>query len=294
MIVFLFSNQMAELLLNYSADSSAVQSNTLNETMSKVLKRELSVLDSSENENNDDDSSSSLSSLTSDEGTHDEEKFDEKKYTNLDQHEANEKTTILIPRKKVDYIENKITKVTLVKYLFDNLRVLFSKAYRRFRDQSSQSSDSSPNKSRTVSGNNEPNSSVSTGNKNPYDFESEEEGEIRETPSDVCYLTVLLFILFLFHILNLSFLLQIHEDQTFAKKKLTRKQRTQSGNSNQSAEASLNRKRFNRSEIISREQEQHRSKVALEDEQVQQIHRIPPLKIVLARAVLQRASDFER
>jgi hypothetical protein len=56
---------MAELLLNYSADPSVVDLTRLNETMSKVLKRETTVLDSSDNEN-DDEPISPLSPLTSD------------------------------------------------------------------------------------------------------------------------------------------------------------------------------------------------------------------------------------
>ena len=56
---------MAELLMNYSADPSVVDLTRLNETMSKVLQREMSVLDSSDNEN-DDESTSPLSPLTSD------------------------------------------------------------------------------------------------------------------------------------------------------------------------------------------------------------------------------------
>jgi hypothetical protein len=56
---------MAELLLNYSADPSVVDLTRLNETMSKVLKRETTVLDSSDNEN-DDEPTSPLSPLTSD------------------------------------------------------------------------------------------------------------------------------------------------------------------------------------------------------------------------------------
>lgn len=56
---------MVELLLNYSADPSVVNLTCLNETMLSVLKRETSVLDSSDNEN-DDESISPLSPLTSD------------------------------------------------------------------------------------------------------------------------------------------------------------------------------------------------------------------------------------
>ena len=56
---------MAELLLNYSADPSVVDLTRLNEIMSSVLKRETTVLDSSDNEN-DDESISPLSPLTSD------------------------------------------------------------------------------------------------------------------------------------------------------------------------------------------------------------------------------------
>ena len=73
---------MAELLLNFSAEPSVVDVNRLNETMSKVLKRELSVLDSSDNENNDDDSPSPLSPLTSENDfEHEDEKGVEEKPT---------------------------------------------------------------------------------------------------------------------------------------------------------------------------------------------------------------------
>ncbi|CAF4697712.1 unnamed protein product, partial [Rotaria magnacalcarata] len=41
---------MVELLLNYSADPSAVDSTRLNETMLSIIKGETSVLDSSDNE----------------------------------------------------------------------------------------------------------------------------------------------------------------------------------------------------------------------------------------------------
>ena len=91
------NTKMAELLLNFSAEPSVVDVNRLNETMSKVLKRELSVLDSSDNENNDDDSPSPLSPLTSENDfEHEEEKVVEEKapLTN----ESAEATANLSPR----------------------------------------------------------------------------------------------------------------------------------------------------------------------------------------------------
>ena len=83
---------MAELLLRCSADPSVVDINRLSETMSKVLKGEISVLESSENENNDEESNSSLSPLTSDDGEHE----DEKQSLNVEGNESNEKA--LSPR----------------------------------------------------------------------------------------------------------------------------------------------------------------------------------------------------
>jgi hypothetical protein len=57
--------------------------------------------------------------------------------------------------------------------------ILFAQPYRRFRERSPHSSDSSSHsKTRTASGNIE--MLLTTVGKNPYDFESEEEGEIRE------------------------------------------------------------------------------------------------------------------
>ena len=54
--------------------------------------------------------------------------------------------------------------------------------YSGLGERSSQTSDSSPqSKTRSTSGNNE----TSVSGKNPYDFESEEEGEIREPSTEV-------------------------------------------------------------------------------------------------------------
>ena len=96
---------MAELLLNYSADPTVLDISRLNETMSRVLKRELSVLDSSDNENNDDDESTSpLSPLTSD---NDDEKNDDKQHFHsklveeLDRNIASHSASVKIQRKKV-------------------------------------------------------------------------------------------------------------------------------------------------------------------------------------------------
>ena len=43
-----------------------------------------------------------------------------------------------------------------------------------------------------------------------------------------------------------------------------------------------------------KDHEQQRSKVTPDDEHLQHIHRIPPLKIVLARAVVQKSTEMER
>ncbi|CAF5216688.1 unnamed protein product, partial [Rotaria magnacalcarata] len=148
------NTMMIELLLNYSADPSAVDSTRLNETMLSIIKGETSVLDSSDNEN-DDESISSLSSLTSDD---DCEQDDKQNFHS-----------------------------TLVEKLDKNLsqRSKFAKIQRkplgRFRPRSSQSSDSSSySKPRTASGNNE----TSSG-KNPYDFDSEEDNEMRKSTNEV-------------------------------------------------------------------------------------------------------------
>jgi hypothetical protein len=100
---------MAELLLNYSADPSVVDLTRLNEIMSKVLKREMTVLDSSDNEN-DDESISPLSPLTSDnEFEHDEEKIVDKQnfhstlVEQLDKNISQRATFVKIQRKKVKH-----------------------------------------------------------------------------------------------------------------------------------------------------------------------------------------------
>ncbi|CAF2044051.1 unnamed protein product [Rotaria magnacalcarata] len=230
------NTMMVELLLNYSADPSAVDSTRLNETMLSIIKGETSVLDSSDNEN-DDESISSLSSLTSDE---DCEQDDKQNFHS-----------------------------TLVEKLDKNLsqRSKFAKIQRkplgRFRPRSSQSSDSSSySKPRTASGNNE----TSSG-KNPYDFDSEEDNEMRKSTNET-------------------------RDEN--KKKTVRKQeslkkRANSGSSIPSSE-SLNIKK--RSKKIDLFKEQQKFQSTSDDEQLQ-IYRVPPLKIVLARAVLHKTSDIE-
>ncbi|CAF5176958.1 unnamed protein product, partial [Rotaria magnacalcarata] len=230
------NTMMIELLLNYSADPSAVDSTRLNETMLSIIKGETSVLDSSDNEN-DDESISSLSSLTSDD---DCEQDDKQNFHS-----------------------------TLVEKLDKNLsqRSKFAKIQRkplgRFRPRSSQSSDSSSySKPRTASGNNE----TSSG-KNPYDFDSEEDNEMRKSTNET-------------------------RDEN--KKKTVRKQeslkkRANSGSSIPSSE-SLNIKK--RSKKIDLFKEQQKFQSTSDDEQLQ-IYRVPPLKIVLARAVLHKTSDIE-
>ncbi|CAF1520773.1 unnamed protein product [Adineta steineri] len=70
------NTKMVELLLNYSADTSVVDFSRLNEPMIKVLKREITTLDVSDNEN-DEDSLSPSSPMTSiDDSEHEEEKVD--------------------------------------------------------------------------------------------------------------------------------------------------------------------------------------------------------------------------
>lgn len=148
---------MAELLLNYSADPSVVDLTRLNDIMSKVLKRETSVLDSSDNEN-DDESISPLSPLTSDNDFEHDDK------------QQNFHSTL------VEQLDKNFSQPSNIS------KVQHKKPYRRFRDRSSHSSDSSSySKTRTTSGNNEASLLTTTIGKNPYDFESEEEGEIRES-----------------------------------------------------------------------------------------------------------------
>jgi hypothetical protein len=54
------------------------------------------------------------------------------------------------------------------------------------------------------------------------------------------------------------------------------------------------KKRVNKMDFI-KEHEQQKLKLTPDDEQFQQhIYRVPPLKIVLARAVLQKTPDTER
>jgi hypothetical protein len=93
---------MAELLLNYSADPSVVDLTRLNETMSNVLKREISVLDSSDNEN-DDESISPLSPLTSDNDFEhdDKQNFHTTLVEQLDKNLLQRSTTTKTQQKKV-------------------------------------------------------------------------------------------------------------------------------------------------------------------------------------------------
>lgn len=100
---------MAELLLNSSADPSVLDISRLNETMTKVVRRELSVLDSSDNENNDDDSTSPLSPLTSENDyEHDEEKSQDKQLLHVestdlpDRNPSPRTTSASTPQKKVN------------------------------------------------------------------------------------------------------------------------------------------------------------------------------------------------
>jgi hypothetical protein len=97
---------MAELLLNHSADPSVVDLTLLNETMCKVLKRETTVLDSSDNEN-DDESTSSLSPLTSDNDFEHEDKqnFHSKLVEELDKNLLQPSTIPKLPHKKVITIQ---------------------------------------------------------------------------------------------------------------------------------------------------------------------------------------------
>jgi len=153
------NTKMAELLLNYSADPSVVDLTRLNETMSKVLKRETTVLDSSDNEN-DDESTSPLSPLTSD---NDFEHDDKQNFHS----------------KLVEQLDKNLLQPSTIP------KLSHKKPYHRFRERSSQSSDSSSySKTRTMSGNNDASLSTITG-KNPYDFESEEEGEIHESTNEI-------------------------------------------------------------------------------------------------------------
>jgi hypothetical protein len=93
---------MAELLLNYSADPSVVDLTRLNETMSKVLKRETTVLESSDNEN-DDESISPLSPLTSDNDFEhdDKQNFHSTLVEQLDKNLLQRSTLVKLQRKKV-------------------------------------------------------------------------------------------------------------------------------------------------------------------------------------------------
>ncbi|UJR27750.1 hypothetical protein I4U23_009024 [Adineta vaga] len=239
------NTKMAELLLNYSADPSVVDITRLNDTMANVLKRETTVLESSDNEN-DDESISPLSPLTSDnDSEHDNKQdFHSTLMEQLDKDLAQRTTLSKIQRKK---------------------------PYRRFRERSSQSSDSSSqSKTRATSGNNETSASAILG-KNPYDFESEEEGEIRDLPTEVS---------------------EEHKKMPLRKQEHT-KQRAHSGNSVPSSiESSTIKKRINKLYLI-KEQEPQKFKSTSDDEQLQHIYRVPPLKIVLARAVLQKTPEIE-
>lgn len=65
------NTKIVELLLNYSADPSIIDLTRMNETMIKVLKREITTLDISDNEN-DDEYLSSSSLISADEFEQDE------------------------------------------------------------------------------------------------------------------------------------------------------------------------------------------------------------------------------
>lgn len=93
---------MAELLLNFSADPTVVDLSRSNEMMTKVLKRETTVLDSSDNEN-DDESTSPLSPLTSDNDLEHEDKqiFHSALVEKLDKNLLQPSTTSKFPHKKV-------------------------------------------------------------------------------------------------------------------------------------------------------------------------------------------------
>ncbi|CAF0746031.1 unnamed protein product [Adineta ricciae] len=235
------NTKMAELLLTYSADPSVVDLTRLNETMASVLRRETTVLESSDNEN-DDESISPLSPLTSDnDQEHDDKQhFHSSVVEQLDKDLGQHTTFAKIQRKK---------------------------PYSGLGERSSQTLDSSPqSKIRSTSGSNE----ISASGKNPYDFESEEEGEIREPSTET------------------------PEEQ---KKKPIRKpestrQRAHSGTFASSVESSNVRKRSNKLDQI-KEQEQQKIQSTSDDEQLQHIYRVPPLKIVLARAVLQKTLETE-
>lgn len=88
---------------------------------------------------------------------------------------------------------------------------------------------------------------ISSSNKNPYDFESEEEGEIRETPTNDGNRTT-----------------DVSNDDQQMKKKIGKK-----------PNPTAVKKRVN----------------LLEEEH---IHRVPPLKIVLARTTFPRPNEMER
>ena len=71
------------------------------------------------------------------------------------------------------------------------------------------------------------------------------------------------------------------------------KQRANSGSSIQSNDNSNIKKRSNKIDSV-KEYEQQTFRSTSDDEQFQHIYRVPPLKIVLARAVLHKPSDIER
>lgn len=71
------------------------------------------------------------------------------------------------------------------------------------------------------------------------------------------------------------------------------RQRAHSGTFASSVESSNVKKRSNKLDQI-KEQDQQKLKSTSDDEQLQHIYRVPPLKIVLARAVLQKTPETER
>ena len=76
-----------------------------------------------------------------------------------------------------------------------------------------------------------------------------------------------------------------------ARKQENSKQRAHSGSSIQTNE----KKGFNKLDFLRDEESSQKSKITSDDEKFQdRIARVPPLKIVLARTVLQKTPDIER
>jgi len=79
------NTKIVELLLNYSADPSIVDLTRLNETMIKILKRELTTFDLSENEYDDESISLSSSIMSADELEQDDKNRLDSSSTNISQ-----------------------------------------------------------------------------------------------------------------------------------------------------------------------------------------------------------------